>query len=93
MIGLVIGSQTGNLIFNIGVLFFLGVIVFHTITLPVEFNASSRAIQQLTALGIVFPEETAGAKKVLSAAAMTYVAALAMAVANLLRILALRRDD
>ena len=63
VIGLVIGSQTGNLIFNIGVLFFLGVIVFHTITLPVEFNASSRAIQQLTALGIVFPEETAGAKR------------------------------
>ena len=93
IIGLLIGSQTGNLIFYIGVLFFSGVIVFHTITLPVEFNASSRAIQQLTELGIVFPEETAGARKVLSAAAMTYVAALAMAIANLLRILALRRDD
>lgn len=93
IIGLLIGSQTGNLIFDIGVLFFSGVIVFHTITLPVEFNASSRAIQQLTELGIVFPEETAGARKVLSAAAMTYVAALAMAIANLLRILALRRDD
>ena len=93
IIGLVIGSQTGSFLFNLGVFFFMGVIIFHTITLPVEFNASSRALAQLTELNIVYPEELKGAKKVLSAAAMTYVAALAMAVANLLRILALRRDD
>ena len=93
IIGLLVGSATGSFIFNLGVLFFLGVVVFHAITLPVEFNASSRAIAQLTSLDIVYPEETAGSKKVLSAAAMTYVAALAMAVANLLRILILRRDD
>ena len=80
----------GNLIFNIGIFAFVGVILFHTITLPVEFNASRRALVQLEELGIVLPEETGGAKKVLSAAAMTYVAALAVAVANLLRILLIR---
>lgn len=93
IIGLIIGSSTGSLLFNLGVIFFLGVVLFHAVTLPVEFNASNRAVAQISALGIVFPEETAGSKKVLSAAAMTYVAALAMAVANLLRILALRRDN
>lgn len=93
IIGLIIGSTTGTLLFNLGVIFFLGVVVFHAVTLPVEFDASNRAVAQISALGIVLPEETAGSKKVLSAAAMTYVAALAMAVANLLRILALRRDN
>ncbi len=80
----------GNLLFNIGVLTFVCVIVFHLITLPVEFNASSRALDQMEELGLVAGEDLAGSKKVLRAAAMTYVAALAMAAANLLRILALR---
>lgn len=85
------GSFTeGNLIFNIGVFTFLGVILFHLITLPVEFNASRRAVDQMEELAIILPEEKGGAKKVLRAAAMTYVAALAVAVANLLRILAIR---
>lgn len=93
IIGLFMGPGTGTLVFDIGVLFFLGVVVFHAITLPVELNASKRAIAQLSSLGIVYPEETAGARKVLSAAALTYVAALATAVLNLVRILMLRRDD
>ena len=59
-------------------------------TLPVEFNASSRALKQLEALGFVDAEEKAGVKKVLSAAAMTYVAALAVAAMNLVRILLIR---
>jgi len=80
----------GNLVFNLGILFFLAVIVFHTVTLPVEFNASSRARKQLADLGILYEEESKGAKKVLSAAAMTYIAALAVAVANLVRILLIR---
>jgi len=80
----------GNLVFDIGIIFFICVIIFHTVTLPVEFNASRRAIAQLVGLGIVYDEESGGAKKVLSAAAMTYVAALAMAIANLLRILLIR---
>lgn len=80
----------GNLLFNIGVIAFIAIIVFHLITLPVEFNASRRAINQMEDLSIVASEDIVGSKKVLRAAAMTYVAALAVAVANLLRILAIR---
>lgn len=93
MTGIVcIASQlpVGDTIFNLGVLAFALVVVFHLITLPVEFNASNRAIEQMEALNIVSQDELAGTKKVLSAAALTYVAALMVAVANLLRILAIR---
>lgn len=82
--------QMGDTLFLIGVIAFVAVIVFHLITLPVEFNASSRALNQMESLGLIYSEEETGAKKVLHAAAMTYVAALAVAVANLLRILAIR---
>lgn len=82
--------QMGDTLFFIGVITFTAVIVFHAITLPVEFNASSRALSQMEGLGIVNEDEHKGAKKVLQAAAMTYVAALATAIANLLRILAIR---
>ena len=80
----------GNMIFNIGIICFTSAVVFQAITLPVEFNASNRAIQQMNELGIIYIEETASAKKVLSAAALTYVAALAASIATLIRILALR---
>jgi len=80
----------GNMIFNIGILCYAGAVLFQAITLPVEFNASDRAIRQMNELGIIYMEETASAKKVLSAAALTYVAALAATIATLLRILALR---
>ena len=80
----------GNLVFDIGIVFFLAVVLFHLVTLPVELNASSRAIKQMMQLYIVDAEEKRGAKKVLSAAAMTYIAALATAVANLVRILVIR---
>lgn len=97
IIGLIIGgtgrAATGNMVFDIGVIFFAAVVLFHLITLPVEFNASSRAIAQLQSLGIVGADEIAGARKVLSAAAMTYVAALATAVMNLIRILLIRERD
>ncbi len=83
-------SQIGNLLFDIGVLAFVAVVAFHLITLPVELNASRRAIDQMESLALVAPEDLRGSRKVLRAAAMTYVAALAMAVANLLRILAIR---
>ena len=84
------GSYMGDLLFNIGVITMLAVILFHTVTLPVEFNASSRALRQMDDLGIITEEENKGASKVLRAAAMTYVAALATAIANLVRILAMR---
>lgn len=80
----------GNLIFNIGIICYASAVLFQAITLPVEYNASNRAIQELNELGIIYIEETASAKKVLSAAALTYVAALAATIASLLRILALR---
>lgn len=94
IIGLLLGaSPTGSLLFDLGVLFFAGAVVFQAITLPVEFNASSRAISQMEELGIVYQEEVSSSKKMLSAAAMTYVAALAVSIANLLRILAIRGRD
>lgn len=86
------GNQIGDLVFTVAVLAFVGVIAFHLVTLPVELNASKRALTQLEELGIVMGDEKRGAKKVLDAAAMTYIAALAMAVLNLIRILALRNS-
>lgn len=89
-----VGSwELGNMLFNIGLIAFLFVIAFHLVTLPVEFNASSRAIEELQLYNIVDASEVKGSKKVLSAAALTYVAALAVAIANLLRILAIRGND
>ena len=94
IIGIVITSagyySGGNTLFNIGIFLFVGVVIFHAVTLPVEFNASKMAVAELLRLEIIYEEETTSAKKVLSAAAMTYIAALAVAVANLLRILAIR---
>lgn len=84
----------GMLLLDIGIIGFAAVVVFHAVTLPVEFNASRRAIDKMEELGLVAAEDIPGSKKVLRAAALTYVAALATAVANLLRILAIRgRND
>ncbi|MCL2305724.1 MAG: zinc metallopeptidase [Planctomycetaceae bacterium] len=71
----------------IGIMFFSFVVVFQVVTLPVEFNASARAKQQLSALGIVSDEQAHQVKKVLGAAAMTYVAATLMALLQLLYLL------
>ena len=62
-------------------------------TLPVELNASRRALAQLEAADIVFEDETKGARRVLKAAAMTYLAALAVALAQLIRLLVIRGED
>ena len=79
-------SPYGSMLFLIGVICFLVVIFFHLITLPVEFNASNRALQNLRELRLVNEEDYVGSRAVLKAAAMTYVAALATAVASLLRV-------
>ncbi|MCX7615226.1 MAG: zinc metallopeptidase [Clostridiales bacterium] len=71
----------------LGVFLFATVVVFQLVTLPVEFNASRRALIALEGGGILYDEELNGARKVLRAAAMTYVAALAVSLAQLLRIL------
>lgn len=70
-----------------GVAFFSLAVLFQLVTLPVEFNASSRALQALSAGGMMTEEELAGAKKVLWAAAMTYVAALFVSLMSLLRLI------
>ncbi len=89
--GLVMSTMSpyGSMMFMIGVVCFLFVILFHLVTLPVEFNASNRALEQMRVLGMVNENDYTGSREVLRAAAMTYVAALATAVSSLLRILVL----
>jgi uncharacterized protein len=74
---------------NIGILLFTAVVIFQIITLPVEFNASKRALVILDEKTILYPDEIKGAKAVLQAAAMTYVAAALMAISQLLRLLSI----
>jgi Zn-dependent membrane protease YugP len=74
---------------DIGIILFASVTLFQLVTLPVEFNASSRAIKSIEAGHMLEGEEVSGAKKVLRAAAMTYVAATLTAIANLARIILL----
>lgn len=74
---------------TIGILLFCSVVLFQLITLPVEFNASRRALKTLDESRMLEGEELIGAKRVLRAAALTYVAGLLVAVANLVRLIAL----
>ena len=93
MLGLFMTSTTSLL--KIGILLFATTVVFQLITLPVEFNASHRALIQIENLGIVTRDERRESKKVLDAAALTYVAAAASAILQLLRLITIanRRDD
>ncbi len=77
---------------DLGIVLFAGAVLFYLLTLPVEFNASSRAIAILRSNAVLSDDELSGVKKVLSAAAMTYVASALTAVANLLRLVLLARD-
>jgi len=92
LIGLIFRSGMSLFFMDLGILLFAGALVFHLVTLPVEFNASQRALAQLTETGSIAPEEVRGAKKVLDAAALTYVAAAAMAALQLLRLVLLRNS-
>ncbi|MDL2263538.1 zinc metallopeptidase [Synergistaceae bacterium OttesenSCG-928-I11] len=74
---------------NIGIILFAGVVAFHVITLPVEFDASARALKLLGNTGTLTKQEIGGAKSVLTAASLTYIAATVMALAQLLRLLIL----
>jgi len=89
ILGLMFGM--GSLV-NIGIILFSAVVLFQIVTLPVEFNASHRALVMLSEKGIIAEDEKQKAKAVLSAAALTYVAAAAMAIAQLLRLLLIRGD-
>ena len=80
---------------NLGIIAFSLAVLFQIVTLPVEFNASSRAIRILGSSGMLYEDEVDATKKVLSAAALTYVAGAASAILQLLRIILLansRRD-
>ena len=83
-------SVFGVGLLDIGIFLFTFGVIFQLITLPVEFDASRRALVQLNQLGLVAPDEQRSAKKVLDAAALTYVAAAAVAVLQLVRLLLIR---
>ena len=88
LIGLMLPVEY-DFVVTIGILLYSLMVVFQLVTLPVEFNASSRALKALDEAGILQEEELRGAKKVLSAAAMTYLAATFTALMSLLRLLAI----
>lgn len=92
VLGLVFGAN--EILMQIGIWVFLLAVLFQLVTLPVEFDASKRALAMLEGYGILGTQEAEGSRKVLKAAAMTYVAAAAAAILNLLRlILIARRSD
>ncbi|TAG88575.1 MAG: zinc metallopeptidase [Oscillatoriales cyanobacterium] len=91
VVGVVLGSA-GGIFINIGIALFLAVILFHIVTLPVEFDASNRALKLINEFGILQGEENRAAKKVLDAAALTYVATALYSVLQLVQLLMMRRD-
>lgn len=97
LIGLLITGETSVFLINLGILLFSAAVLFQLVTLPVEFNASRRAVDVLGASGMLYPDELSSVKKVLGAAALTYVAGAASAILQLLRLLILtggrRRND
>lgn len=96
LIGLLFSRNSGSMLITAGILCFSLAVLFQLITLPVEFNASGRAIRVLGSLGILGDEEIRQTRKVLSAAALTYVASAAASILQLLRLILLfggRRSD
>lgn len=89
LLGFILGLPS---LINLGVYLFGAVVIFQLITLPVEFDASNRALKIVGERGILYGDEIKGAKSVLSAAALTYVAAALMAISQLIRLLAISRD-
>ena len=89
LLGLFFRSSTSQMFLNVGILMFSLAVLLSIALLPVEFNASSRALKVLSDTGMMNQGELEGTRKVLNAAAMTYVASAAAAVMNLLRILSI----
>ena len=87
MVGLFFTSGMGNTLLTIGILLFSAAVLFQLVTLPVEFNASTRAVTLLESTGILGQQELKSSKKVLRAAALTYVAGEATAILQLIRLL------
>ncbi len=90
ILGLIFGGGWGPTVMDFGIMIFTVAVGFYLITLPVEFNASSRAVEILETGGYMTVDEVKGARKVLNAAALTYVAAAAASVSQLIRLLFLR---
>ena len=97
LVGLLITSNSSWILIELGIFAFSLSVLFHLITLPVEFNASNRAIRCIADTGMMYGEEIVSAKKVLNAAALTYVASAASSLLQLLRLVMLtggrRRRD
>lgn len=94
--GLLINSRSAVMLLNLGILAFSLSVLFQIVTLPVEFNASNRALRILGDTGMLYPDEVRDTRKVLTAAALTYVAGAAAAILQLLRLLLIsnsRRRD
>ena len=89
LIGLLMGN---GMLVNLGIILFCGALIFHLITLPVEIDASRRALNLLEQTHTLAPDELSGAKKVLTAAAWTYIASALMAVLQLLRLILISRS-
>lgn len=87
LFGIFLGSAMGSWMIELGVLLFSSVVLFHLVTLPVEFNASRRGMTLLQECGIMSREEASGTAKVLRAAAFTYVAAVISSVLQMLRLI------
>ncbi|UWO74471.1 zinc metallopeptidase [Enterocloster asparagiformis] len=97
LIGLLFSSDSSSMLITLGILMFSLSVLFQLVTLPVEFNASSRAVNLLDRTGILAGQEVGQTRQVLSAAALTYVAAAAASILQLFRLLYLfggnRRRD
>ena len=94
ILGIIMGAN--QTLLNIGILLFSLAVIFQLVTLPVEFNASSRALRVLKDSAMMYEDEVEDTRKVLSAAALTYVASVAAAILSLLRLVILvggGRDD
>ena len=85
-------KELAKMLIDIGIILFASVTVFQLVTLPIEFNASRRALNVITETGMLEEIESERAKQVLSAAAMTYVAALLVSVMSLLRLILRTRN-
>lgn len=93
ILGMLFSAGSGGIgvfLMDLGIWMFAGAVAFQVVTLPVEFNASKRALTLLADGGFITSDEVPGARRVLEAAALTYIAAAAMAVSQLLRLLVLR---
>ena len=96
LIGLFINGRSSTLIIDLGIVLFSAAVIFQLVTLPVEFDASRRALVMLRTQNILSDDELKNTRKVLKSAAFTYVASAAAAILQLLRIILLvggRRDD